>query len=300
MAFKQTRQAKSYSHLEWIGFFLVDVALLLAFAIQYKHYYEILVLGFALMLYELDRRYLFFPQYFRLYVILLKAGLIGDLVLGIGLGLWHYNFEHLYEYIFLYGVEYPVAGVVMVQSYIFASKLLKRRKQVRRLLPLAVYKQGIAILGLCSLVSAGLALTPRFYEVFSLVFYASIALTALFLLSYVSRVRGNDNLLEELHSNPLKTLLVLFVVTYFFAFVHEVSNSVAQQWTYSAFSYAHMQLWGIPLIILPFWPLLVLLPVAAYYYVVPSRLAAAKPKKTATARPRRTFIAHLPRHAHHT
>jgi len=288
---------RTYSYWEWIGFLLVDLSLVLAFTIHYKHYYEIMVLGFALIMYELDRRYLFFPQYIRLYIILLKAGLVGDLILGIGLGLWHYNFVYLYEYLSVYLVVYPVAGIVMVQTYILLIKVMRRRKRVGKPLPLAFYKRCVSALGLCSVITASLALMQLNYEVTIVVFYSSVALFALALLSYISRIHNHDTLLEEIHNNPLKMLLILFLVTYFYAFVHEVSNGVAHEWVYSDFSYTHSHILGIPLAVLPFWPLLVLLPVAAYYYAIPSKLTRPKMKQSSSRSTRRTFIAHMPRHA---
>jgi hypothetical protein len=287
-----------HSHLEWIGLGLIDVSLLLAFTIQYKHYYELLVLGFFLVLYQLDKRFLLFPQYIRLYVILFKAGIIGDLILGIGLGLWHYNFAHLYEYVALYGVEYPLAGLVMVQSYIFATQTLKLTGKIRNPLPITFYKQSPVFFGVTALAAAFLTLQQIAYEISILVFYSAISLCALALLSYISRVRGHDTLFEEIHNNPLKMLLTLLAIIYFYAFIQEISNSYVHQWTYSDFALAHATFMDVPLAVFGFWPLLVLLPVGAYYYVVPIRLPRIKSHRNTTVRPKNIFIAHLPRHAH--
>src|SRR3990167_3571848 len=135
MKIKNQKNANRF--LEISGFLLLDLSILLAYKFHYKHFYEILVAGLFLIFYALDRRYILTPNYVRMYTRFIKAGIIGDLVLGLSLTrLWHYNYNSFFDYLSLYLVVYPVAGIVMVQSFIYLkSKIIKREKKTFLLTP---------------------------------------------------------------------------------------------------------------------------------------------------------------------
>lgn len=259
------RSLQQYAY-STIGAVLVVASLLLAYQAHFRHYYEILVFGFALTMYWPTKKHISRSDYIRLYKMLIVAGIIGDLILGIGLNLWHYTFIYVHEYFLLYMFEYPVAGIVMVQAYIIAKDRLAIPAR-KNTIPSNIYKTTKHLFGASATLTLILLMCDIAYILSAVAFYVSISLFALSILSERSHAVKRDNLFQDIYNSPLRTLIAIFIATYTFAIIEEVSNNAVHQWVYTNETYASMQISGVPLLFIPFWPLLLLLPVGAYYYV---------------------------------
>lgn len=262
--------------MELLGLLILDLSILLAFAFQYRHYYELLVLGLFLILYALDAKFLFLPTYIRLYKQFVKAGIILDLFLGIILtNLWHYTFTSIWEYLPLYLVAYPLAGLVMVQTFALFSRLLLRGKRETYFMRDAGYRRAGYILNACVLLSAAGILATWGGRLFLLTFFVAVILRALLLLAYATHLHRRKNLLDKLHAHPFLITVVLVLTIYINAFIQELPNVTAKEWIYTNLPLTQASLGGLPVIVLLGWPFLALYPASAYLYVMPGNARKA-------------------------
>lgn len=270
-----------------IGCTLMVTALLLARFTRFRHFYEILLLGLFLLLHAVVGRRITKKVYIYLYVVFFWAGIIADLIMGISITrFWKYNYSNLGDYLILYLVIYPFAGIVMVQTYIAIKTVILKirdRRNTKPLLSLRQYRLLISGLALTFIGVTAAAMShpnPWLYTAF----YLLASILAFLLLSMVAQAHGHKTVIEDLHMHPLKILLVLFLATYVNAFLHELPNTYAREWSYTNYPLSHLHVLGIPLIMLLGWPVLLIVPVAAFYYIQPNfkprnRNAFAKRRK---------------------
>lgn len=260
---------KSKNWLTFIfGILLTCLALVLAYGYHYKHFYELLVVGLFLILVWLVGEHIAITEYKDMYKKFFKAGLVGDLLLGVTLtGLWHYNFQHPWDYIPIYLVVYPFGGFVMVQCYVLTkrwlsvgSKVQNRSRQFYARLTTALATISLVLLPMAIIVG------DRTRLLWSAVFL-SVALYVLAAWSAQIRANGGSGLFDVIFSYPLRMLVVIVLVSYFNAFLHEVPNTVAHEWTYANMPLMSTQIFGIPILALIGWPILTLYPATVYYYV---------------------------------
>lgn len=277
---KIKNQKNENRFLEISGFLLLDLSILLAYRFHYKHFYEILVAGLFLMFYALDRRYILTPNYVRMYTRFIKAGIIVDLVLGLSLTrLWHYNYDSFFDYLSLYLVVYPVAGIVMVQSFIYLkSKIIRRERKTFLLTPkiyriIALSFTAIIIL-LLREIFQGKA-TPIIMGSF----FLFVCMYAVLNLNFTATIRKKLNIPGEVHDHPVALLMILMAATYFNAFLHEIPNVTAQQWAYQNYPWPDLQFLGIPAVAFIAWPILMLFPLGVYYLLPRSNQLKTHPHK---------------------
>lgn len=256
----------------YIGLAIFMLGCLLAFVANYNHYYEILLLGMFLTMQPLVPKQDFsLPKYLYLYLVLIVAGLIGDLVMGLWVTrLWSYSYNSITEYFSLYSLVYPLAGLVMVQSFLVARKYLFRPKNSdTKISTKSVVLASIVLLALASLsiwfVVNDNSLTSR------VGFYVSMSGFAFCVLEVFSLHYTNNSLLCDIRRHRSGILTSALIATYVNFFIHEGTNIPVGQWVYETTDVEHLIIFGsVSLHVVAFWPLLLLLPLAAYYTVHPN------------------------------
>lgn len=263
---------------EIAGFVLLDLSIFLAYRYHYKHFYELLILGIFLIFYALDQKYILTPNYARMYTRFIKAGIIGDLVLGLSLTrFWRYNYNSIFDYASLYLIVYPVAGIVMVQSFIFLkSKFVKREKRTYILTP-RIYRLTALVFTSIIILLMREIFQGRSTPIIMGSFFLFVCMYAILNLNFTATFRKKLNLPGELHDHPIILLMVLVAATYFNAFLHELPNIKAQQWTYQNYPWPDLQFLGIPAVAFVAWPILMLFPLGVYY-ILPQSMKTKKSK----------------------
>jgi hypothetical protein len=267
----------------YVGFALVVASTLLARFAHFRHFYEFLLPGIFLVLRALLGARIPKQIYVHLYVIFIVAGLIGDLIMGIDITkLWHYNYSSIGDYIVLYAMSYPLAGIVMVQSYVLIKRRFLKIRDIKSKHPLVGIKQYwvlIACLAIVLALISGAATTHPTPALLSS-FYLVASFIAFLLLSVISQAHGHMTVIEDLHHHPIKIVLGLLLAIYINAFIQEVPNTYAKEWVYTNYPLSSIHIVGIPLIMLIGWPVLLFVPVAAYYYIRPNpRVIRTKNKR---------------------
>jgi hypothetical protein len=250
------------------GVILTALSLFLAYGYEYKHFYEILVIGLFLTLYVPVGNLITTDEYREIFKKFFKAGLVADLLLGVAItGLWHYNYGSVWDYIPLYCLVYPFAGLVMLQSYVLVKDRLMTSTGSRRPLSISFYSRTTKFFIFLSLSLAVIAVFINDRRLLWPSLFLSIAIYVLLALSYRARAAGSPSLFDEVVAHPVRLLAVILVVSYLNAMLHEIPNVTAQEWTYSDWPLQSTQLFGVPIVVLIAWPFLTLYPAAVYYSV---------------------------------
>jgi len=255
------------------------VGIYLAVFLHFNHFYEVFIVGLFLVLRHMLGRRISRHTYFTLYCIFVVAGLIGDLLMGLVITkLWRYNYSHIVEYATLYTIIYPFAGIVMVQSYLYCKNIVLKVRARKKIKPLLSPRDYVAIIILLSILLAisSYLLLNRFTPLRSLSFYILASILALFTLSFYSQLHGHETLIEDIHKSPSKILATLLLATYANFLIQEIPNSYGHQWIYTNYPLNNVNFLRIPIVPLLGWSLLLLVPVAGYYLVLPIR--KRKPK----------------------
>lgn len=253
-----------------LGMLLVILSIVLAVTIHFRHFYELLLLGQFLALRKSSAGKLHRLAYTRLYIVFIGAGMMADLVMGRYIaGFWRYNNYHLADYVVLYAFTYPMAGIVMVQSFLTVKQLplkIKDRPSRSHTLNSRQYVVIIASLSVVLVESfvGGLVSHDQGLMAYA---YVLAALIACLVMSFATALNNHGTLIDEVRGQPLRTLLALFTATYFNAFLHEIPNRFAQEWTYINFPLPGWHIFNIPAIILIGWPVLLVFPLSVYYWV---------------------------------
>ncbi|MBI3983890.1 hypothetical protein HY346_01175 [Candidatus Microgenomates bacterium] len=253
----------------WFGAGLVGTGVLLAIVFQYSHFYEFLLIGLALLLTRVPNELQSWRSYSLLYLGFLAAGVVLDLALGLLIsGLWQYNYQSDLEYIWLYGLVYPLGGYVMLQSFLLGKLLLKLQpSKPNRSLPwLAPVTALVALVTLAiGIFMIGTAATTAW----RIGFVIMAALAGILITNWMAQTIGRRSFVAELLDHPLALLLTVAGAAYANFLVHELPNLVAHQWVYGVpDGLPSTPILGIPLLLFSLWPLLVLAPVSSYYLVL--------------------------------
>ncbi len=248
-----------------LGIVLLAASLALAFLSHYKHFYEFMVLGLFLILYVANQKLISDQVYLRLYVRFFVAGLIGDLILGITITkLWHYNYHSVLEYVPLYLVIYPVAGIVMLQTYVLVADKLFPKQPIAAATDAGAYLRAAYI---SAAISAGFGVIACITQnqIVLLLFFCATSIWALIAIAYVTRMQGQKTLWDIWKAQPLLLASAIVITTFINAFLHEIPNTYGHQWVYTNWPLMQVTIAGIPLFVLLTWPTLTLYPVSAYY-----------------------------------
>ncbi len=266
-----------------LGVLMVMLSMLLAVTIHFRHFYELLVLGQFIAMYGLPSTRLCRRLYAPLYLILAGAGVIADLIMGRYIGrFWHYNHFGLADYLILYAFTYPVAGIVMVQSFWVVRALLlliRERPDWSRALSVPQYIAVIIYLTVALLAVFAEGLIAGSQNLLALAYVLAVLL-AFLVISFVTTLNNHRTVVDDARSQPLGMLAAVSAATYFNAFLHEIPNTFAHEWTYTNFPLPALSIFGIPVIALLGWPLLLLFPLSIHYWLSPAFLRGSLPAKT--------------------
>lgn len=97
--------------------------------------------------------------------------------------------------------------------------------------------------------------------------YVLAALLASLVLNFVTALNTHRTLIDDVRSQPFRMLAALFTTTYLNAFLHEIPNIFAHEWTYTNYPLPTLHIFSIPAIFLIGWPLLLLFPLSVYYWI---------------------------------
>ena len=265
--------APAYRRRVWLGTFggvLVLAAIWLAVSYEFKHFYEALVVGLAVLQGAALGAAVSRRTYLISFAVFLLLGLFGDLFGGVFLTrLWHYNYAHAWEYLPLYLIVYPVAGIVMFQSYALVRRLFTAKWEPtakpagkRQLVVLILATALLLLLTIWWMIADSVALLSFNIAYITLLFAA--------LFAYIARLQGKSSLVDDLRENPVAVGASLLAATYLNLLLHELPNTKAWEWVYSGVPWQGVQLLHIPIAVFPGWIALAVLP-AAFLYAVRDR-----------------------------
>lgn len=261
----------------WIGFAISVFSLFLIFIVKYNHFYELLLIGLFLMLFFAPGQQISKKTYFLLYFYFFLIGLIIDLFLGLSVcKLWTYPYKYLFEYIFIYVVIYPIGGLVMLKSFLLFERLLtilmfKNKNQFAKNTSEDFNNTNIKIFLIVSLVifSLGIIIT-NYYQTFKyygvLLFFFSY-MTLFWLINFEAE-KYIRSYLSNIQRAPFLFAVATIVTAYTNGFIHEYPNTFAHQWKYQGLPFQDMFILHIPITAFLGWPLLVIIPISVYYFVL--------------------------------
>ncbi len=254
------------------GIGLLSASVILAFAFEFKHFYELLLLGQLLILLPLAKPQLSLRFLIILYASFTALGLFADFILALNLtNLWRYHYTALWEYFLLYLLIYPVAGFVMLFSYWAARdrlnfKSLTSTSKKSQLLSLQVtgLLSFLAIISFFWLLLFGDTLNQALVNT---LFFIFVAIFGFFAVSFLTELRNSPSLVRHFLENPFKIGLAVFAVTYLNLILHEYPNLFAGQWQYFILTNTFLdnRLLSLPFIIWLAWPALLLAPLSTCY-----------------------------------
>lgn len=251
-----------------IGIIFFLTSLYLSFFLRYNHFYEFMLTGMSLILFTLiSKKSINNKKYLILYICFIFIGFLGDFILGMVIAdAWHYSYSHLIEYLFLYLLVYPLGGIVMVQSYLFLKEKLGKRIKKRQF-----DLKLIIIPGIISLIISILIIILNFFInkiLFGKLFFVFSTLFLFFYLSYKTEKYNKISIIGDLINKPLLFIFIIFVSTYVNAFIHEYPNTFVGQWVYTGWYFNNFRILNIPITVLAGWILLLIIPLAIYYYII--------------------------------
>lgn len=253
-----------------LGVLVVVLAIILAVTIRFGHFYEVLLLGQFIALCSLPGSRLYRQAYTRLYLVFIGSGVIADLVMGRYIGrFWRYDHFGPADYAVLYAFTYPVAGIVMVQSFLAARDLLpkmKGRPGRSRALSARHYAAVIALLAPALAGTFVEGVVSHNQNLMALAYILAVLLASL-VMSLVTALNNHRTLIDDVHGRSLGMLAAFFAAAYFNAFLHEIPNTFAHEWTYTNYPWPAVHIFSIPVLILIGWPLLLVFPLSVYYWV---------------------------------
>lgn len=253
-----------------LGVLVVILSILLAVTIRFRHFYAVLLLGQFIALCSLPGSRLHRQIYARLYLVFVGSGVIADLVMGRHVGrFWYYGHYGLADYIILYAFSYPVAGIVMVQSFLAVKELLLNMKDGPGSSLALNSRQYVAVIAplTAALAATFVAALVNHKQNLMALAYVLAALLASLVMSFVTALSNHRTLIDDVHGQPLRMVAALFAATYFNAFLHEIPNTFVHQWTYTNHPWPTLHILNIPAIVLIGWPLLLVFPLSVYYWV---------------------------------
>ncbi len=266
-------------YLGLVGLVTAIVSVVLAVYIKFDHFYEYLLFSLFLVLYAIGGQRIGRRIYTYMYLAFAGSGFVGDYIMGVHQAkLWHYTSFHGLNLAILYVVAYPLAGIVMVQSYDVILHTLSRKADPDKITSLL----GVRYHALLFIVlfAAFIGTTARAIAdpipAKSVLSYVSAALLAAATLSLMTARRHHPTLLDVIRHSPNTTLFAMIVATYGNAFLHEFPNTYAHEWVYTNYPLPGMHVFNIPLVILIGWPLLLFFPLSVYYLLresVPSSMS---------------------------
>lgn len=259
------------------GILIFIIANILAFVYHYDRFYSIFLLGLFLILKGIykrmkDREFLTIKRFIKIYIAFFILGILGDLILGIWISkLWYYPTYTLANYINLYLFIYPLGGIIMVYTFVILESLFIQKPRKRRI----AYKNSLAISKIFFIVSLIGLISSFFIKTYQGLFlFGFIALNTISLLSYINLKINKNNLLERFLIKSLKYGILIIIVAYTQGLIHEIPNVFAKEWIYQNIPFHTIQIFGIPIIALFGWIILIIGP----YTLFESILALNKVK----------------------
>ncbi len=259
---------KKENFISICGILIIALSIWLATSLQYRHFYEFMLIGIFLVLYPSTRIFFTTKTFFILYAIFFVfGGLIEDLFFGIIIGeVWYYNYYSILEYASLYLIIYPIGGLVMIMSFLFFIKNYKIKRKRSSIFQTKL----LGYLSLLSTLFVILFIVLKYYYnvIHSSFFIAAFSWLFISLFfNYVAAKRKRFPFINILLLNPKKIILATLFATYINAFLHEFPNLFAQQWVYQNLIFEETKFIGIPIIVLIGWLALTVFPVSAYYSI---------------------------------
>lgn len=237
----------------------------LAVVFKFKSFYELLLLGivFFLLGFKATTR-IKFNSYLKIYVTFLFLGIVGDLVLGVSLlQLWYYNYDNPIQYLLLYGWVYPAGGLTLTLLFIVLLDLLNLKTNISEKYTFNLNDELVV-----GFVGIGIILVTLLYGVLDsanyiglIVFGLTSLVIFLVLNIYVEKTRG-FSFFYLLRVNKLKVSTAALISVLVMVFLHEVPNTIANQWVYT-----NIPLWPalfeVPLVVWVGWSVLFIVPMTS-------------------------------------
>lgn len=253
------------------GLLITLVGLVAAYRFQYKHFYEILLLGVVIALFQYCRR-LFRHRiaFLQFYVLSVIAGFLGDYFVIRGYDLWYYNYTDTWEYLLLYLFVYPFGGLTLVMTHIFLKHYfnltIREKYLVDPKLLLKLEAMAIAV----TLLWMGLMHSVLDLHMYILTVYGAIGVVAVLNgMLLAAREPDRYSLADQFNANFKNSVIVMVLATLVQMVLHELPNVISQQWVYQNLPLQNIAPLGIPILVIVGWLFLYLVPVGLYYYVYP-------------------------------
>jgi hypothetical protein len=250
-----------------VGLLFILLSLFLAYGTRSGHFYEVMLLGLALLLWPMSKSVITLKVIWKMLIMFFFAGLFGDLLIGrLGFELWRYDLSWWGE-ILLYSFIYPFGGLVMAQSYVVLAKVLNRdyfscplkisKKYVLKNLLMSLVMPG-------SLLAIGILLTINqemdAIFVIGCVIISLLTVIGVGVINYCLNMKQRLGFVDYLLSKPIVTCVAILSSTIINVLLHELPNLVANQWAYNPQIFGHIDIFGLPLtmffgwIVLAVWP----------------------------------------------
>jgi hypothetical protein len=249
-----------------LGIMLALFSIFLAINFEYKHFYEIMLVGLAFILYPLTKQNFTRSLIFKLYFVFLIFGaLISDLIFGIFVGeVWFYNYSSILEYLFLYLLIYPLGGFVMLMSFLFFLGKMEVNLKIKKEI---LGRKFFLSLSITSIILVFLFAFLKYRSSFHYASFFIAVFTWIFLILVFNLKKDNKiSYFNLLIKNPKAVILATLFATYINAILHEYPNVLAQQWVYQNILFGEIKLFGVSIVVLIGWLLLTIFPVSVYYY----------------------------------
>jgi len=250
------------------GLILIILSYYQAIILKYNHFYEFLLVGLFIILYQLTPKKLINKKFYLiLYIIFIFGGLITDLLLGLTISkLWYYTYSNIIEYIFLYILIYPIGGIIMIQSYLILKNKFKKNIKKKKFNIKVLKIIGYILL----IINFFLTSINLFYpfDNFGKIFFITITGFVFFYLNYKSEKYSNLSYIGDLINNPKLFLTITILVSYSNAFIHEFPNTYAKQWVYNNWLFKNYYFLNMPSdVFFIGWIALTMIPISIYYYL---------------------------------
>ncbi len=246
------------------GASIIATSIYLAFS--GRAFYFLLLLGLTLVLGSAHsvitrQRVLLSRQGLLVYVAFAAAGILFDLLFGVWLtGLWSYPNYGVKDYIWLYIAVYPLGGFVMIYTLLVGQTCWGHR--IGNVMDGNVAPQPVVapvLLTGASITAVGVAvLTGPWRPVLLL---TTLVLGALLLSVAIARALGGGLVLDRIALRPWPLSMIVVSGSLVQGLVHEIPNVWASEWIYQGWPLGHVQIFGVPLLVLILgWPALMLVP----------------------------------------
>lgn len=248
-----------------VGSIVTVVSICLAVVMKFKSFYEVLLLGIIIFLFGFKSTRRISPRsYSYIYISFFVLGLLVDLILGIGVfELWYYNYTSIIQYLLLYAWVYPAGGLTVVLLFILILDLLGFRLDKKKnnkfdfndeLLMVVVGIAGMAITVLYGLLDS--------INYLGLALFGLTQLGLFLILNVYAEKKKGFSLFYLLRVDKVRSIMAALVTVLVMVAIHEVPNTVAQQWVYT-----NIPLWpsilNVPLVVWVGWSVLFIVPMTS-------------------------------------